>query len=109
MAYSESLAGRLRDVLSRRRGVVEKRMFGGAVFLLDGHMLVGVWKDSLIARLGPEGAEEALRKPHVAEFDVTGRPMKNWVLVGPDGVEDDRALADWVDRAAAFVRTLPPK
>jgi hypothetical protein len=109
MAYSESLAGRLRDVLAGRRGIVEKKMFGGLVFLLDGNMLAGVWKDSLIARLGPEQAEVALKEPYVGVFDVTGRPMRNWVLVGPDGVEDDLSLRDWVGRAEKFVRTLPPK
>lgn len=109
MAYSESLAGRLRDVLSRRRGVVEKKMFGGIAFLLDGNMLVGVWKESLIARLGPEQAEAALRRPHVSPFDPAGRPMKGWVLVDPDGVDGDRQLAEWVEKALSFSRTLPPK
>ena len=109
MAYSESLAGRLRNVLARRRGIVEKRMFGGVAFLLDGNMAVGVWKDSLVARVGPDEAETALREPHVSEFDVTGRPMKGWVLVGPDGVGNERSLAEWVERTMAFVVTLPPK
>jgi hypothetical protein len=109
MAYSESLAGRVRDVLARRKGIVEKKMFGGLVFLLDGNMLVGVWHDSLIARLGPDAAPEALKEPHVGVFDVTGRPMRNWVLIAPDGVDSDRQLADWVEKATSFVRTLPPK
>ena len=109
MAYSESLAGRLRDVRARKRGIVERKMFGGLVFLLDGNMLVGVWKDSLIARLGPDRAADALKEPHVGMFDVTGRPMRNWVLVGPGGVEDGRSLTEWVGRAEKFVRTLPPK
>ena len=109
MAYSESLVGRLRDVLARKRGVVEKKMFGSVCFLLDGNLLVGVWQDSLIARLGSDRAAEALREPHVTEFDITGRPMRGWVLVGPDGVDDDRTLADWVERAERLERTLPPK
>ena len=49
----------------------------------------------------------ALREPHVGVFDITGRPMKNWVLVGPDGVEDP--LRDRIRRAEAFVGTLPGK
>ena len=60
-------------------------MFGGVGFLLNGNMLVGVWKDSLIARLGPDEGDEALLEPHVKEFDITGRPMKGWVLVEPEG------------------------
>jgi hypothetical protein len=98
-----------RDALSRTQGVDEKRMFGAHCFLLHGNMLVGVWKDALIARLGPNEAAVALGEPHVRVFDVTGRPMRNWVLVEPEGVEDDDRLAAWVERAAAFVRTLPGK
>jgi TfoX N-terminal domain len=109
MAYSESLAGRLRDALARQKGIVEKKMFGGVGFLLDGNMLVGVWKDSLIARVGPEQAEKGLREPDVHDFDITGRPMKGWVLVSPDGIESDRTLSNWVERSLRFVRTLPPK
>ena len=65
MAYSKSLAARIRQTLAQRRGVSEKRMFGGVAFLLNGNMLVGVWQDSLIARLGPEVGERALRQPFV--------------------------------------------
>jgi TfoX/Sxy family transcriptional regulator of competence genes len=109
MAFNESLAARIRQHLARRKNVEEKKMFGGIGFLLNGNMLVGVWKDSLIARLGPEEGEEALREPHVKEFDITGRPMKNWVLVGPEGVERDKQLSDWVQRAMKFVAKLPAK
>jgi hypothetical protein len=70
---------------------------------------VGVWKDSLIARVGPGGYEDALREPHVREFDITGRPMKGWVLVRPVGVEGDDQLAGWIRRAVAFVRALAAK
>jgi hypothetical protein len=109
MAFSAALAARIRDALARKRGVEEKKMFGGVGYLLNGNLLVGVWKDSLIARLSPDEGEEALREPHVREFDITGRPMKGWVLVGPEGVEDDAQLTDWIGRATRFVRTLPAK
>lgn len=84
-------------------------MFGGIGFLLNGNMLVGVWKDSLIVRLGPERGEEALLESHVREFDITGKPMKGWVMVEPEGVEDDDQLKEWIDRATRFVKTLPAK
>ena len=109
MAFDESLAARIRDVLERTKGIVEKKMFGGVCFLLHGNLLVGVWKDSLIARLGADEAEAALREPHVRTFDITGRPMRNWVLVGSEGVEDDDPLREWIRRAEAFVGTLPKK
>jgi hypothetical protein len=109
MAFSEALAARIREALARKKGVEEKKKFGGVGFLLHGHMLVGVWKDSLIARLGPDEGEVALREPHVREFDSTGRAMEGWVLVGPKGVEDDGQLTDWIGRATRFVRMLPAK
>jgi TfoX/Sxy family transcriptional regulator of competence genes len=109
MAFSEPLAARIRDALARKKGVEEKKMFGGAGFLLHGNLLVGVWKDSLIVRLGPHEGEEALLEPHVKEFDITGRAMKGWVLVEPEGVEDDEQLSAWIQRATKFVGTLPAK
>ena len=109
MAYSESLARRIRHLTTRRRGISDKKMFGGVCFLLHGNMLVGVWKDSLIARLGPEQGDEALREPYVQKMDITGRPMKGWIMVEPDGVETDEQLNDWIQRAIEFVRTLPKK
>ena len=109
MAYSESLAARIRDALGRARGIEEKRMFGGVGFLLNGNMLVGVWKDALIARLGPKEAAAAFADPSVRVFDITGRPMTGWVMVEPDGVEEDTKLAAWIALATKFVRTLPAK
>jgi len=109
MPYSESLADRIRCRLARRKNIEEKKMFGGVGFLLNGNMLVGVWKESLIVRLGPETGEEALLEPHVKEFDITGKPMKGWVMVGPEGAEDDDQLKGWIERATKFVKTLPAK
>lgn len=109
MSFSLSLADRIRSIVARRRGITEKRMFGSLCFLLHGNLLVGVWKNSLIARLGPEEAEAALREPYVGLFDVTGKPMKNWVMIEPDGIEHDEQLSQWIDRALTFVTTLPKK
>ena len=109
MAFSEPLAERIRQGLARRKGIEEKRMFGGIGFLLNGNLLVGVWKDSLIVRLGPEEGEEALKEPHVSEFDITGRAMKGWVLVAPEGVDAGEQLKRWIERAVKFVGKLPAK
>jgi hypothetical protein len=106
LAFSESLAARTRDALARENHITEKKMFGGLCFLLHGKLLVGVFKDSLIARLGPEQAAAALQKPHVGVFDITGRPMKGWVLIEPEGVESDAKLKAWVWQAIEFVVTL---
>lgn len=91
------------------RGITEKKMFGGVGFLLNGNLLVGVWKDSLCVRLGPDQAEETLLEAHVKAFDITGRPMRNWVAVEPEGVEDDEQLSAWIKRGVKFVGSLPAK
>jgi len=109
MAYSKSLAERMRGIVARRRGISEKKMFGGICFLLNGNMCVGVWKNSLIARLGQEQGDEALLEPHVKKMDITGKSMKGWVIVEPDGIEDDKQLSHWIELAITFVRTLPTK
>lgn len=109
MSYSEALADRVRQAFGRRRGLVEKKMFGGVGFLLSGNMCVGVWKTSLIVRLDPADAEVLLQQPHVRVFDITGRPMKGWLLVEAEGLELDAQLVEWVERAAAFVASLPAK
>jgi len=109
MAYDETLAARIRQRLTRRKNVTEKKIFGGVGFLLNGNLLVGVWKDSLVVRLDPEEGDEALLEPHVRKFDITGRPMKGWVLVAPAGVQGDDRLSGWIQRAAKFVGKLPTK
>ena len=76
MAYDATLAERIRQRLARRTVIEEKTLFGCAGFLLGGNVLVGVWRKSLIVRLGPEEGEEALKEAHVGEFDITGRAMK---------------------------------
>ena|SRR6188768_1455627 len=109
MAFSESLAERIRSVLAGKRGIAEKKLFGGIGFLLNGNLLVGVWKNSLIARLGPEAGEKALAEDSVRPFDITGKPMKNWVLVEPEGIETDKQLKGWIEWAINFVASLPRK
>ena len=109
MAYSKSLVERIRHVVSRQRGITEKKMFGGVCFLLNGNLLVGVWENSLIARIGKDAYEAALQEDYVKEFDMTGKPMKGWVMVNPDGIDNDFQLTHWVDQATQFVRTLPGK
>ena len=110
MAFNEVLAERIRHRLARRKNVTEKKMFGGVGFLLNGNLLVGVRKDSLLIRLGPEQSDEALMEPHVSEFTIRGRgAMNGWVVVSLEGVEADDALSAWIQRAVKFVGALPAK
>lgn len=109
MAYNEKLNLRLREQFAGMPTWTEKKMFGGVCHLLLGHMVCGVWKDSLILRLGEETARVALQEPGVRVFDVTGKPMKGWVMVAPEAIGDDDILALRLERAFAFNATLPPK
>jgi TfoX/Sxy family transcriptional regulator of competence genes len=107
MAFDETLAERVREALGARRGLSEKRMFGGVAFLLGGRMFCGIVKDELMVRVGPERDAEALRQPHVRPMDFTGRPMRGYVYVAREGLRTARALAGWVEWGAGFAATLP--
>ncbi len=106
MAYDEALADRVRRLLEDHADVTEKRMFGGLSFLLAGKMCCGIIKDDLMVRVGPDGHEEALEDPHARPMDFTGRPMRGFIYVGPDGLSTEEALARWVDRGVAYAESI---
>jgi hypothetical protein len=109
VAYDEALAARVDAIVPELEAPVEtRRMFGGLCYLVDGHMFAGIIGDELIARLGDAGAAEALTKPHVREFDFTGRPARGIVFVAQDGLKG-KALRTWVVASADYARSLPPK
>ncbi len=109
MPYNEALAERIRRALAGTKGLTEKKMFGGIGFLLHGNMCVGVSQTSLIVRLGPEQADAVRGQPNVVEFDITGRPMKGWVMIEAEGIDTDEQLRGWIERAVEFAETLPRK
>jgi TfoX/Sxy family transcriptional regulator of competence genes len=109
MAYNERLAARVRDMIGEQPGLAEKQMFGGLAFLLHGNMACGVRGDDLIVRVAADAADAALGEPGVRPFDLTGRPMKGWLLVDADGHAEDDDLCRWVDRGLAHASSLPPK
>lgn len=113
MAYSEHLAGRIRDLIDQEptlaAGMAEKKMFGGIAFMLDGHMTVGVKDDALMVRVGKPHTAAALQEPHARAMDITGKPLGGFVFVDAEGISEDPSLLAWLMRAVAFVSTLPPK
>jgi TfoX/Sxy family transcriptional regulator of competence genes len=108
MAYNLKLAERIRSQLA---GIpfTEKKMFGGVGFLLNGNMACGVNKEDLVVRVDPEAHSALLQKPHTKPFDLTGKPMKGWLLVEPQGYKTDKQLSAWVKEGVEFASTLPPK
>ena len=109
MAFSETLAQRVRDVLYPLTTAEEKKMFGGIAFMVSGNMTVGVIRDNLIVRVGLENYEASLDKPDIDLFQPTGKPMAGWVSVAPEAYHPDENLKYWIELALEFVKTLPAK
>jgi hypothetical protein len=105
MAYDETLAERVRVALALR-APIEKKMFGGLAFMIDGAMCCGVVGRDLMVRVGPEALAAALARPHTRVMDFTGRPSRGMVYVGPGGTGTARGVAAWVARGLAFVESL---
>jgi TfoX/Sxy family transcriptional regulator of competence genes len=103
MAYDEYLADRIRIVLkSENTNFVEKRMMGGLTFMVDDKMCVGIINNSLMVRIDPEIYELLLAKKGCKEMNFTGRPMKGFVLVEPQGFDSDKDLQYWIGLALEF-------
>jgi TfoX/Sxy family transcriptional regulator of competence genes len=109
MPYNEELDTRIKKMVSRWEYTTNKKMFGGVCHLISGNMFCGVHKDSLILRLGEEFSREAMSAKYVRQFDITGKPMKGWVMVAEEGYKKDKDLKDWLEKAKKFAKTLPAK
>ena len=109
MPYDKDLAERIRDLLSERPGVEEKKMFGGLTFLVGGNMACGVAAETLMVRVGAAAYEDALGHPHCRECDFTGRPLKGMVTIEPRGFASAGDLRAWVERGFSFAGSLPAK
>ena len=107
MSYDEELATRVRKALAARDDVVEKKMFGGLCFMVNGGMCCGLTKSNFMVRVGSEQYDDALAEPHARPMDFTGRPLKGMVYVAPEGLRTDAALARWVRRGLAFADEAP--
>ena len=109
MAYDEGLAQRVRELLEGETEYVEKKMFGGIAFMVRDYMAVGITGEDLMVRLAKEQHDEAVARPHARTMDFTGKPMKGFVYVAPEGIASDEELSQWVNRGVSYVGTLPPK
>ncbi len=103
-----TLEERLKTLLDPM-GAESKRMFGGTCFMINGNMVIGTFREGILVRVGKDGHAAALKLPGAATFEMQGRTMQGYVLVGATSITGDAALKGWVDRALAFVNTLPAK
>jgi len=102
MAYNEKLAGRLREALSGQRNVEEKKMMGGLTFMVNDKMCVGILRDDLMARIDPQIYETSLQRKGCREMDFTGKPMKGFVFVSPEGTNSRNNLSYWIGLSLEF-------
>ena len=109
MSYDPAAAARLRQLLSGRSDVAEKKMVGGLSFLVNGNMCCGITGLALMIRVGAESREKALREPHVRPMLLGGRVLSGFICIEPAGYAADEALASWVQRGLDFACGLPAK
>lgn len=109
MAFDEELASRVKKIVARKKGVSEKRMFGGVAFLVGGKMFCGVVKGDLMARVGAEDNDKFLREKGARPMDFTGKPMRGFIFVSKRGTERDASLRMWVDASFNHAKSLPKK
>lgn len=105
----EKLVERIRPFMKRRKGYSEQKMFGGVCFMINGNMCVGPWKGSLIVRLPKEDHDATQSERHAKPMDITGKVMRGWARIEPNGIASDDELKSWIARAAKFARSLPAK
>jgi hypothetical protein len=110
VAYDEDLAQRIRALVSTRRDLSEKRMFGGLAFLVGGNMAVAAsGQGGILVRVGPERSDELSATTAASVAVMRGRPMPGWLRVDADHLGTGRQLKKWVDLGVGFAESLPAK
>ena len=109
MAYNEALEKQIEDIALQWDGLEKKKMFGGICYLINGNMCFGIFKDYLIVRMAADLAKDMLMGEHVREFDITGRPMKGWVMVEKGSWGKKAELTRWLDIGRSYALGLPKK
>lgn len=113
MAYDEHLADRIRQILnSKKVQFIDKKMIGGLVFMVNEKMCCGIHIDKkigdslLMARIGPDAYETEIHKEECLPMDFTGRPMKGYIFVTPNGFDMDSDLEYWIDKTLDFNKMI---
>jgi TfoX/Sxy family transcriptional regulator of competence genes len=110
VAYDEHLAERIRGLLRNRRGIVEKKMFGGLAFLFNGNMSVAVsGQGGILVRVNPDESDALVSRTKAYPMEMRGREMQGWLRVDEEDVRTKAQLARWVERGTSYAGSLPPK
>ena len=109
MVYNIDLEAKIDKLTNRLGDITKKRMFGGLGYLLNGNMCFGIYREYLVLRTAPEKAAELLQEDDTKPFDITGRPMKGWLMVSPDAVETEDRLLAMLQIGVSYAETLAIK
>jgi len=110
MPYDESLAGRIRDLVGDAPNLTEQKMFGGLAFLIGGNMAVAAsGQGGVLVRVDPDDSDDLVATTPAEPMEMRGRSMRGWLRVAAEDVSSDEELTAWVERGAAYARSLPPK
>jgi hypothetical protein len=110
MAYDEALAARIRDLVGDEPNLTEQKMFGGLAFLIGGNMAVAAsGQGGVLVHVDPDESDRLATTTPATPMEMRGRSMRGWLRVAPEDVAGEKQLAAWVDRGAAYARSLPAK
>jgi TfoX/Sxy family transcriptional regulator of competence genes len=109
MSYNVAVEKRIDALIVAWPNLEKRKMFGGVCYLTGGNICLGIWKELLIVRAGAEAAAEKLREEHVRPLDVTGKPMKGWLMVAEEGWKTEPELRGWLALGREFALSLPDK
>lgn len=87
MAYNQTIALRIEELIQGNKNFAKKKMFGGIGYLYNGNMCIGVYKDEIIIRYDASETDKLLAQKSVRPFDIAGKPMKGWLLINEDGIK----------------------
>ena len=112
MAFSEHQADRIRQRLSRSNLTDEKRMMGGLIFMVNNKMCVGLdinkktGNDRLMVRVGKASHDQLIFNKGSREMDFTGRVMRGFLYIDPDGFDAEDDLDFWIEKALYFNKEI---
>lgn len=109
MTYSKEVETSIDGLIESWPDIEKKEMFGALCYLTRGNMCFGIWQEYLIVRTGPELADRKLGEANVRPFEVTGKQMKGWVMVGREALEAETNLGEWLEVGKSFAESLPEK